>query len=168
MTGRIDSINHATSLDPGTEWNVMIAYEDRRSRDRAMALLNLLEQRFANELTFSCTWWKFRYLADPDISMVARHYAIAADIMIFSSGAPGLFSLPVMNWIESWAAGRTKNSGVLVPLIGSPNIPPQLYSTKHFYLRSVADRARLDYLPQSVLLADQPTRPRQPREVTPD
>jgi hypothetical protein len=57
----------------------------------------------------------------------------------------------VMNWIESWAAARGKPGGLLVPLIGSPNIPAQLYSTKHFYLRHVAERAKMDYLPAGAL-----------------
>ena len=134
------------------EWQIAVAYEDHSARDRAMNLVHGLQHRFENELILSCTWWKFRYLLDPDIALVARHYAAAAHIIVFATDAPGLFSLPVMTWIESWAATRDRTAGVLVPLMGSANIPSQLYSTKHFYLRNVAERAGLDYLPHRMLL----------------
>lgn len=133
------------------ECQVAVAYEGVFERDRVMRLLQTLGQRFTDELVFSCTWWKFRYLRDPDIALVARHYASAADIVIFATDTPGLFPLPVMNWIESWAAARSKPGGLLVPLIGSPNIPAQLYSTKQFYLRHVAERSKMDYLPANEL-----------------
>jgi hypothetical protein len=133
------------------ECQIAVAYEGAFERDRVMRLLQTLGQRFTGELVFSCTWWKFRYLRDPDIALVARHYASAADIIIFATDSPGLFPLPVMNWIESWAAARGKPGGLLVPLIGSPNIPAQLYSTKHFYLRHVAERSKMDYLPANAL-----------------
>jgi hypothetical protein len=135
------------------EWQVAVAYEDSRARDRSMHLVHTLQESFGEEILFSCSWWKFRYLADPDIALVARHYASAADIVVFCTDSPGLFSLSVMNWIESWAAARRRAGGLLVPLIGSPNIPIQLYSTKHFYLRHVADRTRMDYLPHAELSA---------------
>ncbi|GEM_PF-2548275 len=47
----------------------------------------------------------------------------------------------------------------MVSLIGSPYIPQTLYATKCFYLGHVADRAGLDYLPQSTLLSDGPSLP---------
>ncbi|HAV61118.1 MAG TPA: hypothetical protein DCY13_01980 [Verrucomicrobiales bacterium] len=117
-----------------------------------MALLHDLQKRFSGEFSFACTWWRFRYLSDSDIALVARHYAIAADIVIFSSASAGLLPLAVMNWVESWISGRRRAGGVLVPLIGSPNLPPQLYATKLFYLREVAERAHMDYLPQTLLV----------------
>lgn len=136
------------------EWAIAVVYDDPHTRGRAMRLVQTLQKNFEGDLAFSCTWWRFRYLEDPDIALVARHYACAADIVVFSTDAPGLFSLSIMNWIESWAAARRKPSGVLVPMLGSPNIPNQLFSTKHFYLRHVAARSGLDYLPPSLI--DQP------------
>lgn len=151
MNARTDTSRNIDETCPYAEWAVAVVYEDRRSRDCAMKLLDALELRFRDELVFSCTWWKFRYLLDPDIGRVARHYAASAEIIIFVSGAPGLFPLPIMNWIESWTMARNRKPGALVPLFGSSNIPAQLYSTKHVYLRSVAERAGLDYLTQSLL-----------------
>lgn len=136
------------------EWQIAVAYEDAHARDRSMHLVQTMQRHFGEEILFSCTWWKFRYFEDPDIALVARHYASAADIVVFCTDSPGLFSLPVMNWIESWAAARRKPGGLLVPLIGSPNLPPQLYATKNFYLRHVADRTKMDYLPHTALGAD--------------
>lgn len=129
----------------------MAVYEDREVRERAMKLYHHMVARFDEEISFSCTWWKFRYLLDPDIAMVGRHYASSADILVFATNSTGLFPLSVMNWIESWVEARRKGTGVLVPLIGSPNIPQKLYATKLFYLRQIAERAGLDYLPQSIL-----------------
>jgi len=133
------------------EWPIAVVYDDPYTRNRAMRLVQVLQQHFEGDLAFSCSWWRFRYLEDPDIALVARHYACAADIVMFATDAPGLFSLPVMNWIESWAAARRKPTGVVVPMLGSPNIPSQLFSTKHFYLRHVAARAGMDYLPPSLI-----------------
>jgi hypothetical protein len=148
MTARTENEGTQVATDR-SEWQVVVAYEDEFSRDRAMRVSQSLNQRFAGEIIFSFTWWRFRYLEDQDIALVARHYASAADIIIFSTRTPGLFALPVMNWIESWTAARRKRFGLLVPLVGSPNIPSQLFSTKQFYLRHVADRAGMDFLPQS-------------------
>ncbi len=140
-----------------SECRIIVTYDDDSTRERAMTLTGHLEKRFDNDLVFSCTWWKFRYLMDDDIAMVARHYAASADIVIFASDSPGLFPLPIMQWIDSWTGHRSKDGGVMVPLIGSPHIPEALYSTKRFYLRRVADRAGLDYLPQSMFMPERPT-----------
>ncbi len=154
MNDHLDQSKSPVSTEESAEWPVAIVYDDSHTRDRAMRLMQTLQARFARDLVFSCSWWRFRYLEDPDIALVARHYACAARIVVFSTDAPGLFSLPVMNWIESWAASRPRASGVLVPLLGSPHIPSQLFSTKHFYLRHVADRSGMDYLPATVLASD--------------
>ncbi|GEM_PF-2069452 len=61
-----------------------------------MTLIGKLEKRFTADIDFACTWWKFRYLMDQDIAMIARHYAASADIVIFATDTPGLFPLPVM------------------------------------------------------------------------
>lgn len=151
MSTRLDQNKPTNATGESSEWPIAVVYDDPLTRDRAMQLVQTLQKRFAGDIAFSCTWWRFRYLNDPDIALVARHYACAADIVVFSTDSPGLFSLPVMNWIESWAAARRKSSGVLVPLLGSPNIPSQLFSTKHFYLRHVAERSGMDYLPPSVI-----------------
>lgn len=153
MNAHIDQNQPAVTTGETSEWPVAVVYDDPHSRSRAMRLTHMLEKRFADDITFCCTWWRFRYLEDPDIALVARHYACAADIVVFSTDSPGLFSLPVMNWIESWAAARRRTGGVVVPLLGSPNIPSQLFSTKHFYLRHVADRCGMDYLPPTVIAA---------------
>lgn len=139
----------ARSGEEPTEWQLVIAYDTPEARNRAMRLSQSLERNFGDEMVISCTWWRFRYLEEPDIALVARHYATAADIIIFSTNATGLFPLPVMNWIEAWASARSKPHGLLVPLIGSPNIPAQVYSTKLFYLRHVADRSNMEFLAPS-------------------
>jgi len=151
MNARLDQSKRDFATGEPSEWPIAVVYDDPLTRDRAMHLVQMLQKRFAGDIAFSCTWWRFRYLNDPDIALVARHYACAADIVVFSTDSPGLFSLPAMNWIESWAAARRKSGGVVVPLLGSPNIPSQLFSTKHFYLRHVAERSGMDYLPPSFI-----------------
>lgn len=145
-----------TKTTVASECRIIVAYEDNSTRERAMTLLGHLTKRFDQEIGFEVTWWKFRYLQDPEISLVARQYAASADIVIFASDLPGLFPLSIMNWIESWTEKRSKDGGVLVPLIGSQHIPAELYSTKRFYLKHIADRAGLDYLPQSLVEQEKP------------
>ena len=142
-----------------TECRIMVVYEDDPTRERAMTLVGHLKQRFDEEMEVASTWWKFRYLMSKDISMVARHYAASADIMIFASDSPGLFPLAIMKWIESWTKRRSRDGGVLVPLIGSPYIPQSLYTTKLLYLRNIASDACLDYLPPSKYLCADAVRP---------
>jgi hypothetical protein len=151
MNARLDQSKRTLAPGEPSEWQIAVVYDDPLTRDRAMQLVQMLQNRFAGDIAFSCTWWRFRYLNDPEIALVARHYACAAEIVVFSTDSPGLFPLPAMNWIESWAAARRKSGGVVVPLLGSPNIPSQLFSTKHFYLRHVAERSGMDYLPPSVI-----------------
>lgn len=156
---KIDEDKKNAEVGGASECRIIVAYEDNSTRERAMTLLGHLKKRFDHDISFSVTWWKFRYLQDPEISLVARHYAASADIVIFASDLPGLFSLSIMNWIETWTEHRSKDGGVLVPLIGSPHIPAELYSTKRFYLRHIAKRAGLDYLPQSSWKSDPPVIP---------
>ena len=142
-----------------SQCRIIVAYEDNSTRDRAMSLIGHLQQDFEQEISFEVTWWKFRYLQDPEISLIARHYAASADIVVFASDLPGLFPLSIMNWIESWTEKRSKDGGVLVPLIGSPHIPRELYTTKRFYLKHIAERAGLDFLPPSVAESKEPAIP---------
>jgi len=147
-------MTHAEPKAISTEWQLAICYDDAPARARALHLATHLHQHFEQDLVLSFTWWRFRYLEDPEIALVARHYAIAADIIVFSTSTPDLFPLPVLNWIESWIPARRRLHGLLVPLLGSRHIPAQIYSTNYFYLRHVADRASMDFLAPRAVEAD--------------
>ncbi len=135
--------------DHGTEEKLsgVVIYEDRTTRDRAIQLCDGLVRSFWSDLHMEFTWWKFDYLCDIEISRIAVEAAAHADLVLFSAHARRQLPPAVESWIESWLRRRETRSAVLVALIGLANDQIQGLSPIHTYLREVAERAQMDYLP---------------------
>jgi hypothetical protein len=134
-------------------WPVAVVYEDTGSRERALNLCHHLAQGFRAEIDFSFTWWRFRYLEDPDIAQAAAQAAAVADILLFSASSHADLPEEVRNWTELWVPLRTRSEGVLLVLTADLEEVELSASPLFLFLRNLARRASMDCLPR---LADDP------------
>lgn len=128
-----------------TNWcRVVSIYEDLGGRGLLLRLCSSLAQKFKGDLEFHFDWWRFKYLADPEIAMEAALGAAQADLILLAAQSPEL-PVHVQKWFEGWLPNRAGRDGALVLVQPSPeedSRPLSLWS----YLRLTAKRARLDYL----------------------
>jgi hypothetical protein len=95
-------------------------------------------------LEFQFDWWRFKYLADPEIAMEAALGATQADLILLAAESPEL-PTHVQRWFEGWLPNRVAGDGALVLVQAAPNGASQSVPLRS-YLRLTAKRARLDYL----------------------
>jgi hypothetical protein len=124
---------------------VAVAYEDVATRDFALQLCDSLSQKFRNDLEFEFTWWGFKYLTEPEIAQQAAEAAAKADLIIVCVNRAGNFPAEVEQWFKEWSSERLLTEGALVVVEASGDAAEALAS-QHEALRSLAQRANLDYL----------------------
>lgn len=125
---------------------VVVLYEDELSRDRARGVCERLARSFWEQVEFEIGWWRFRYLADPDIGQADARAAAEADIVIVAAQASHALPAPVRNWLEKWVSHRAAHESVLVALIGTEGGWAADQLPVCAYLRTVAQRAGMDFL----------------------
>jgi hypothetical protein len=122
---------------------VVSIYEGLGDRDLLLRLCDSLAWKFKGDLEFQFDWWRFKYLADPEIAMEAAQRAAQADLILLAAQSPEL-PVDVQRWFEGWLPNRQTGDGALVLVQPSPNeAAPSL--PLRSYLRSTAKRAHLDY-----------------------
>jgi hypothetical protein len=127
------------------ECAVVSIYEDIGGRDMLFQLCNSLARKFKGDLEFQFDWWRFKYLADPEIAMEAAQRAVQANLILLAPQSPEL-PIHVQGWFEEWLPNREAAHGALVLVQPSPKVASRSLPLRS-YLRQTAKRARLDYLP---------------------
>jgi len=131
-------------------FSAAVLYEDRETRDRAIAVCRHLEAQVGDEIELSFCWWRFDFLRDPELAQEAANAAMVADMLVISAqpgrGLPPEFT----EWVESWLARRGQRDSVLVALIGSEQ--DSMPDASIEYLRQIATRARIDYVSKPLLM----------------
>jgi hypothetical protein len=143
-------VNETSSIVPTTKsgeetWSVMVLYEDKPTRDRAMALCDRLVKDFWSDVEFDFHWWRTDFLDDPRMAQTAAADATASDIFIFSSSPETGLSPMSLKWFEDWSGKREARAGMFLDLPGAAASASQSVQQKHVRLREVAERAHLDY-----------------------
>ena len=123
---------------------VVVIFENDRARNDAVRFSDSLVERFWSKYDFEIGWWSYESLAEPQGARHAAEAVREADLVIFAASKEGSMPAELREWIESWAEQRGEREGALIDLIASD---PEC-GEKHFYLREVAHRARMDYLTQ--------------------
>ncbi|MGD0814202.1 MAG: hypothetical protein ABSA83_11405 [Verrucomicrobiota bacterium] len=122
---------------------VVSIYEDLGGRELLLDLCDSLARTFKEELKFRFDWWRFKYLADPEIAMEAALSAVRADLILLAVQSSALPD-HVEKWFEGWLPNRVAGDGALVL------VQPSREGASSFFLpsslRLTAKRARLDYL----------------------
>jgi hypothetical protein len=130
--------------DTSGRCSVVSIYEDFAARDLLLKLCRSLTTQFKDDVDFQFDWWRFKYLADPEIAIDAAGHALDADLILL---APHSEALPkyVQGWFEDWLPHRSENGGALVLVQPAPNGAARTLPLQT-YLRQTARRGRLDYL----------------------
>ena len=135
-------------------FSAVVLYEDRETRDRALSVCRHMAKQLGGEIELSFSWWKFGFLSDPKLGEQAANMALLADMLFVSArsglGLPSTFT----DWIESWLPKWGSKESVLVALIGWEHDTTENDASK--YLRSLATRARMDYLAEPLLASAKP------------
>ena len=126
-------------------------YEDHSSRDQLIQASQRLSAQFDGELEFNFSWWCFDYLRDPGMAGFAAQEAILADVVIVSAKTSGLLPANVHRWLQLWAPNKQNLPSALIGLLGSAGSSPD-----EQFLRGIAARAGMDYLPQLSVAAFSP------------
>ena len=119
-------------------------YEDLAARDSLLQLCDSVVRNLGGELDFQIDWWRFKYLADPEIAMEAAQSAARADLILLASESSEL-PAEVQRWFEGWLPNRASLDGALVL------VQPSSRGASHSHLlrsslRRLAKRARLDFM----------------------
>jgi len=130
-------------------FSAVVLYEDRQTRDRVLDVSQHMATQVGDEVQLRFSWWRFDFLADPDLAQQAASAAATADMLLVAAhpgrGLPLIFT----QWVETWLPKRGAQESILVALIGSEHDSQDDAATQ--YLRVIATRARMDYLAKPLL-----------------
>jgi hypothetical protein len=129
-----------------TQCSITVVYQDTPARERAIWLCHHLVREFWAEIDFRFSWWRFKYLAEPEIAGAAADAARESDMIIVSARVADALPSEVSDWFESWTASRESRDAALVVLTDSKSEAEISRSPSASYLQDVANRAGVDYL----------------------
>lgn len=132
--------------ESGPACTVMVLYADLAARELAFQAHNGLMLRFAGEVEFWFRWYRFDYLADPEIAREAAWDAVSADVLLVALPQLEDVSQTVKTWFETWLTKRPAGDGVLAVIRALPPTGAGIMRDDA-WLRLAARRANLDYLP---------------------
>ena len=130
-------------------------FEDSALRDRAALTLDRLATKLGTELEFEVEQWRFDSLPDPHFAWDATESAVHADAIVFAMHDGHDAPATIRNWVETWADSREVESGAIVGMIGLQGSPAAWVSPRHHFLRHLAERAHMDYLPEGFFNPDE-------------
>lgn len=116
----------ATSEDPSglmtdsaaeSACRVAVFYDHTAARERAVVLGHHLVKEFWEQLDFSFSWWRLRYLEESSLAETASLSALASDILVFSVDAASHPDPEVLRWLDMWVPQRNESLGAIVPLL---------------------------------------------------
>lgn len=132
----------------GYTLNIAGVYQDFVTRDWAMQSCSRAT-RLAGEEGVQSTWYSADSLSEPGFLRDAVRDALVADVIVVSVYGAHELPLDLYVWIDAWLPRRPLRVGALTALIGFAQ-PLDSESARTFeYLRAVARKAKLDFVPQA-------------------
>jgi hypothetical protein len=126
--------------------NIVGVYQDPLSQSWGMPMCRLATQ-LAGEENVREIWYDVHSLGDDQVLMAAVRATLVADVIVVSVHAAEELPLGLYVWIDAWLPRRTSRAGALTALIGAEEPrDTQSFRTRE-YLRAVARKARLDFIP---------------------
>lgn len=129
-------------------WSVTIIYEDIPAREAAVRFSDNLVRRFWSEYEFDVGWWSMHDLEQPEKVRTSAEKAAKADLLVFALNPEGELPECFFAWVDRWIGKRGEREGALAGLLDPAAAPNGVATKKYLYLRSLAHRARMDYLMQ--------------------
>ena len=135
--------------DPKMPFDLVVAYEDRATRNRALHLYDHLAQQLLDDYDFKCAWWKFDHLSDPALREHSIDDAAQANMVILSLHARPEVPEEYKRWVESWLALRDQRKCALVAMIGDGQKAAVDSSGLISWLRNAARLGHMDFFNHS-------------------
>lgn len=142
--------NLARELGDRPKFNVVIIYEDRATGRRAKYFYDNLIHELEDKCDFSLELWNFPVLAISEIGYSAAQVAARADFVIFSLHGKAGLPAEIREWIETWSWLIADSNAALIALADKPQTRGSTAASTLAYLRSVADRAGIDFFVHTV------------------
>jgi hypothetical protein len=155
MSKSILSSHAATSparWEPKFPFDLVVAYEDTQTRNRALHLYDHLAQQLLDDYDFQCSWWRFDLLSDPTLYQKSTDMSADANMVILSLHARKELTPLQKTWLDSWLPRRDGRKSALVSIIAGTEEAVQESEPMVVSLRRAARLARMDFF-QSQLRA---------------
>jgi len=125
--------------------NISMLYEDDETREWAREAFSRVT-KLAGEQPVRPTWWRLSNLGQPGVLAAASSTAMRADVIVIAVRAAEGLPLPFYAWINAWSPNRLQLNGVLVALLGAPQVRNKRSGRVGDFLRMIARQSRLHLL----------------------
>jgi len=129
---------------PKYPFDLVVAYEDSATRERAMSLHDHLAKKLSDDFDFQCAWWKFEHIADDTLREQAVDDATSANMIVLSLRAGNDLPAAAQQWMEGWSHRRDHHKCALVTLFtneSSATSAPPTFTR----LKQLARQAHMDF-----------------------
>lgn len=140
------------SWDPKFPFDLLVAYEDRETRNRALHLYDHLAQQLLDDYDFQCSWWKLDHLVNPALRQEAADAATEANMVILSLRTDSPFDGEPRRWIEDWTGRRAHRKSAFVVILAGTDSPERDAAPLVSVLKTFARRAGMDFFPHGFKL----------------
>jgi hypothetical protein len=144
------TITHRGDLNDRPKFKVVIIYEDRGTGRRAKYFYENLVRELEDKCDFNLELWNFQVLAISEMGYSAAQVAAQADFVILSLHGKAGLPAEIREWIETWSRLITNSNAALIALADKPQTRDGTAASILAYLRSVADRAGIDFFAHTV------------------
>jgi len=135
----------APHWEPKFPFDLVIAYEDTTTRNRALSLYDHLAQQLLDDYDFQCSWWKLGHLGNHSLHEQASDAAAEAHMVVVSLRAALEVPESARQWTESWLAKRGDQKSALVTVIAGDHLDPRKVCPIQAYMHKVARAANMDF-----------------------
>jgi len=134
----------ADHWEPKYPFDLVIAYEDLATRNRAMRLHDHLDRQLGDDYDFHCAWWKLEHLREPTLREQAVDDAMSANMIVISVHGESELLPPARAWMDDWSRRLDHHKCALVTLFAEPHARKKS-SPLIARLQQVARQARMDF-----------------------
>lgn len=143
--GRAGVASGGSDEEGRTVFQVVAAYDDLPSRNRALHLYHRIEMQLGRDYLFECSWWRFDHLCESLLREQAADEAAKANMIILSlRDAPDLPQGP-RAWIDSWLPRRGVQKAALVALVAGQGPREESKAPLLPSIENVAREAQMDF-----------------------
>ena len=126
--------------------NIMLVYQDRVTEAWAAKVHDQVAHLVGKE-NIHASWWQISDLIQPGFIADAIWSATQADVIIVAVPTAGELPDDLCVWMDVWLPRRSRGPGVLVMVTGQPEELESQVSPALQYLREVARKGHLDFIP---------------------
>ena len=129
---------------------VVLLYENRAAGQRAMRLLDWLDERIGEQMELQPQLWRFDLLKDPEWRALAQADAANAQLIVVATCSDADLPGAVKSWLTDWAARSIPGEAALVALLSSHRPRAGGESSAYRFLQTTAREAGQAFFAQEL------------------